>query len=612
MSTFKNIQGKNIRSYANNAPNATAGEMWYNRSDQKLKGVVASAAWSSSSNMITGREYGGSGIGTLLANIVAGGYIYSPGSRSSLTEQYNGTGWTAITSTTTNKYLAGGAGSATAALVFGGSGVPPFDARTEEYNGTSWSEQDDMSTARSLYNAGAGGPGGQTAGLAAGGYSGSNTNSTEEYGGASWTSGGNLGTARRASWLCGTQTAAMLATGYVSAASTTVENYDGSSWTTGTSTNVARSSCSGSAISQDSALIFGGNDGSSPAGLTSSEEWNGTSWAATPTMAAGRSGINGAGSTSAAIAASGFSSPPDASPSVTEEYNFSTNTVTSGAWSSGANYPTNLMYGGSAGTKTATVVYGGSTAPPSGANRTTATNEYNGSSWTSGGAMPTATMQMANLGTQTAAGSFGGAQPSGNVSTGYEYDGSSWTSGGSIGSAGYNAAGFGILTAGVIAGGSGDRDYAAVYDGSTWTAKNNLNTGRFYTAGTGTTTVGIVMGGTSPPGAVTANTETFDGTSWTEVGNLNTAKRSQSGGGDSRDDALLWAGSTGSDSNSMEGYDGTSWSTRPSLAIAKRNRAGSGGSSTAIATGGINPVVNNVEEFTAETTSANIVDITTS
>ena len=40
MSTFKNIQGKNIRSYANNAPNATAGEMWYNRTEKKLKGVV--------------------------------------------------------------------------------------------------------------------------------------------------------------------------------------------------------------------------------------------------------------------------------------------------------------------------------------------------------------------------------------------------------------------------------------------------------------------------------------------------------------------------------------------------------------------------------------------
>ena len=39
MSTLKNIQGKNIRSYANNAPNATAGEMWYNQSELKLIGV---------------------------------------------------------------------------------------------------------------------------------------------------------------------------------------------------------------------------------------------------------------------------------------------------------------------------------------------------------------------------------------------------------------------------------------------------------------------------------------------------------------------------------------------------------------------------------------------
>ena len=139
-----------------------------------------------------------------------------------------------------------------------------------------------------------------------------------------------------------------------------------------------------------------------------------------------------------------------------------------------------------------------------------------------------------------------------------------------------------------------------------------MSTGRYYSAGTGTTTAGIVMGGTSPPGAVTANTETFDGTSWTEVGNLVTAKRSQSGGGDSATDALLWAGYTAADSNTMEGYDGTSWSSRPSLSVSKRNRAGSGGSTNGIATGGINPVVSSVEQFTGATTSANIENFTTS
>ena len=100
------------------------------------------------------------------------------------------------------------------------------------------------------------------------------------------------------------------------------------------------------------------------------------------------------------------------------------------------------MYAGSAGTKTATVVYGGATGSPSSTTRTAATNEYDGSSWTGGGDLPTVTLQMANLGTQTAAGSFGGVQPPGgtHITTGYEYDGSSWSSGGAIGTAGYNAA----------------------------------------------------------------------------------------------------------------------------------------------------------------------------
>ena len=72
MSTFKNIQGKNIRSYANNAPNATAGEMWYNRAELKLKGVVASGTWSSASPMSIASTYRGGG-GTPNASFAAGG-----------------------------------------------------------------------------------------------------------------------------------------------------------------------------------------------------------------------------------------------------------------------------------------------------------------------------------------------------------------------------------------------------------------------------------------------------------------------------------------------------------------------------------------------------------
>jgi hypothetical protein len=48
------------------------------------------------------------------------------------------------------------------------------------------------------------------------------------------------------------------------------------------------------------------------------------------------------------------------------------------------------------------------------------------------------------------------------------------------------------------------------------------------------------------------------------------------------------------------------------MAISKRNRAGSGGTSSAIATGGINPVVNSVEEFTDVTETVTAKTLTTS
>ena len=212
-----------------------------------------------------------------------------------------------------------------------------------------------------------------------------------------------------------------------------------------------------------------------------------------------------------------------------------------------------------------------------------------------------------------AAGSFGGVQPPGGtaITTGYEYDGSSWSSGGAIGTAGYNAAGLGTLTAGLLAGGSGDTDYSATYNGSSWTAGPNLNTGRYYFAGSGTTTNAVVFGGQNP-GGVIANTEHWDGSSWTEVGDLGTARRSQAGAGDSYTSALFYAGYDGSDTNVCEGWNGTNWSTRPNMAISKRNRAGSGGTSSAIATGGINPVTNNVEEYVDVTETVTSSTLTTS
>ena len=62
------------------------------------------------------------------------------------------------------------------------------------------------------------------------------------------------------------------------------------------------------------------------------------------------------------------------------------------------------------------------------------------------------------------------------------------------------------------------------------------------------------------------------------------------------------------------GYDGTSWSTRPSMATARAygGPATAGSSTSTFYASGKAPVTDATEEFTGETTAANITDFTTS
>jgi len=66
-------------------------------------------------------------------------------------------------------------------------------------------------------------------------------------------------------------------------------------------------------------------------------------------------------------------------------------------------------------------------------------------------------------------------------------------------------------------------------------------------------------------------------------------------------------------SNITQGYDGTAWSTRPSLATARKYLAGFGTPSSAVVAGGATPSYQNAtEEWTGETSTANIETLTTS
>ena len=293
MSTFKNIQGKNIRSYANNAPNATAGEMWYNRSEQKLKGVVASGAWSSTAPQIYA-NFGGGRAGTQTAGLGCGGYPSSPNppsGPSSSTTEYDGSSWSLHpASLNTARGALNGCGTQTAAAVFGGQGPYPGPGNaTEEFNGSAWTSSGDLNAGRRNYF----GAGTQTSALCCGGYDGAAMNESEEYNGSTWTAGNTLGTAVYYNIGTGTQTAGLSIGGYATPVYPNSQNetelYDGTSWTAG-ATMGTRRAYAGAFGAQTDAIVAGGSG--PPSSVTANvEQYNGTSWSTTASMATARSQI---------------------------------------------------------------------------------------------------------------------------------------------------------------------------------------------------------------------------------------------------------------------------------------------------------------------------------
>ena len=133
MATYKEIKGTQIEVLASDPSNPIEGQVWFNSTDNVLKGRISNPAGS----------------------------------------------WSTANSINTARGALAGAGTTTAAIVLGGE-VPPYNAQTETWNGTSWTEDNDMSVARVSM----GGAGTKTSALAAGGYDGTAApfnNETEEW-----------------------------------------------------------------------------------------------------------------------------------------------------------------------------------------------------------------------------------------------------------------------------------------------------------------------------------------------------------------------------------------------------------------------------------------------
>jgi len=609
MAAYKDLVGQKITKVTSNPGEPKTGQMWYNSTDGKLRGLGISEAWASASPLITARRTLGASGNDRDASMAFGGGLGAPLSTSVLTEEYSGNGWSAGGNLNTSRYILDGAGTQTSGVAFGGATTPPFanSASTEEYDGSSWTASNNLNTAR--YNLR--GLGTQTAALAFGRDNPSDKGNTEEYNGTSWTAANPMNTGRYSAAGSGTQTAALGSGGYSTTFSNDVEDYDGTNWTTlSVNLGTARYTVSGSkGGTTSSALVFGGGIPPGATKTVATEFFDGTSFTSKPNMATAVGQHGGVGTATSAMSFGGQTASAGNGTAQTEEFTSSTNTITAAAWASGGDLNTAGRAGAAgSGTQTAAIIAGGGLG-------TVINNaeSYDGSSWTNLPTIGTARGYMAGAtnAPYTATLVFGGATGPGGpyVNNSEEYSGSSWAEGNNLNTARGYLAGFGIQTAAVAAGGTAPnpsppsrQNAAEEYDGTNWTSVTNIPAAANSWGGCGTQTAGLVIGDVPMKGLL------YDGTNWTTIPTLNVAGNYNKVFGTYSSAMTAGRNPTPAAGTAVEEWNGTTWFTQASLATGRFNGLGAGTTTAGLVAGA--PTA--TEEFTGETSAANIADFTTS
>ena len=604
MATYKQIFGKQVKFLSSDPANQAEGQVWYNSTSGTFKSVVVSEAWSSGANTIN-LTNGGGAAGTQTAGLIFGGRNPNVPAFVSTAEEYNGSGWSATGALNTARAYIAGFGVQTAAVGAGGRIDAPgtLTAATEEYDGSTWttnpSPSGDMGSARKMQN---GGVGILTAGLGVG------PSATEEYGGTTWTAGGALNTTRNYLAAFGTQTAAAAAGGGTPPYSSAVEEYNGTSWTTSPGSLPAIRQSAAAAGTQTDGLIFGG-ELSGAVATNTAFSYDGSTWSAKPNMA--NSGFSGMGQgTGTAALASNFRGAPGVTRN-TELFNRSANVVTAAAWASGGAMSLGRYNGFGYGTQDAAV------ASSNDGTYVTTTEEYDGASWTGGGALNTGRGGGRAGGTQAAGIVFAGYTGSNSTAT-ETYNGTAYatspatmaTGRRNLASSTNSPAPTATAFGGYVTASSAVTEE---FNGTAWaTSPGSMSTARYKLGGAGTQTAALAFGGIPAPGGTPQSiTEEYNGASWTAGGALGAAVDQITGTGLSTA-ALAIGGSPAL--TTTQGYDGTAWSTRPALGTGRGYMMGCGTGTSALGIGGQAPPSGTTatEEFTGETTAANIVTVTTS
>ena len=123
MSTYQELKGLKVKylSSDTSGDRATEGEVFYNSTSGTVASHIASAAWSSTSILGTARRNGAAAAASNSAGLVFAGSLPAA---TSLTEEYNGTGWSESGDLNTARFSGAGMGTQTAALMAGGQTGP--------------------------------------------------------------------------------------------------------------------------------------------------------------------------------------------------------------------------------------------------------------------------------------------------------------------------------------------------------------------------------------------------------------------------------------------------------------------------------------------------------
>jgi hypothetical protein len=569
---------------------------------------IGVAAWSSAAPLNTAIYYN-TGAGIQTAALSFQGAAGADPTTTTQTEEYNGSGWSIGGALPAARRSGMGAGIQTAALSAGGADVPgTAQTSTDEYDGSTWTAAGALSTGR-RYTAGCGT---QTAAIINGGQNpgGTTISDTEEYDGSTWTSGGAWPKAIRQHVLLGTQTATLGSGGYSTTTEVEAYEYDGSTWTATGDMNQQRYVFQGFGT-QTQGVVCGGEP--TPSAGTLTETYDGSTFSNSPASLGNATAQGGYGK-SPGTAGIVFGNAAGGITGATEEYNFSSTTITPAAWSS-ANAPSSPVYGGATGgTPTAAFLAAGFGTGGEPATQKTFNQHYNGTSWSEENDLNTARFYVGGAGTQTASLVFGGrivpSPPANNNSE--EYDGSSWTAGNTLGTARQFGGSNGTQTAALAIGGSSPTNAVEEYDGTNWASGTVYPTSDTANAvrSVGPQTAAFAVGGFP----ATTNTNFYDGSTWTAGPSLvaPTGEGNMSG---SQTVAIKAGGNLGGTNytNQSIRYDGTSWATSANLGTGRgalpSGPSGDFSSTTALCFGGpLGPPTfeaNQLEEFTGETITVN-------